>query len=130
MAQRRFRFLTLGIPAIDAEHMILAGYIDALTILISYDDMTTSSTVEALIGYFHRHAADEEVLMLATQYDRHEAKAHKLEHTRVLAETRKALVKPALTMADLDAGVAILEMHIATFDKLIAKFLNDPLSEP
>lgn len=50
-----FRFLTLGLPTVDAEHAILNGFIDGLTILIEYNDITAPSTAEVFISYFNRH---------------------------------------------------------------------------
>jgi hemerythrin-like metal-binding protein len=116
-----FKFLRVGIAAIDAEHIILNGFVDALQTLIESNDITAPSTADGLINYFNRHASDEEVFMLSIGY--HGRKDHAVAHVKLLKDIGIILKNNPLTFTDLSEAVNLIENHIATHDKAIAKYL-------
>jgi hemerythrin-like metal-binding protein len=119
-----FRFLTLGLPTVDAEHSILSGFVNGLSTLVEYDDITAGSTAEAFISYFNRHAGDEETFMMSIGYDRDKLKEHRSAHTLLIKELNKYLRKERINMSDLGMAVNLVELHISTYDKKIAEFLR------
>jgi hemerythrin len=122
------RNLRLDVPAIDAEHALQIGLVEALGRAVAEGKSreVADEILEKLLDYTRVHFLAEELMMRMEGYPGYEA--HHAEHGELLAELQKlraAYEGGALPMTHVavDGLRSWLAGHVRTQDRALANFL-------
>jgi hemerythrin len=127
------RNLRLDVPAIDAEHALQIGLVEALGRAVAEGKSreVADEILEKLLDYTRVHFLAEELMMRMEGYPGYEA--HHAEHGELLAELQKlraAYEGGALPMTHVavDGLRSWLAGHVRTQDRALANFLASKAS--
>ena len=120
--------LALGIPAVDAQHKELIGWIKALNDAVQKGEgaRIIDDVLQKLIGYVQRHFSDEEQLMLSHNFPGFSS--HRQEHdffvTRLMDIQANIGNGEELSAKTLDFLIDWLVSHIKGTDQIYGHFIR------